>query len=158
MADSDSGLSGLKKAGAGIAGAPDSIKQAADSTAGRALSPFAQKKQEADAAIAKANAPFEAMRARQQQAKLAMDSAKQQAESAKKILTVKEMLFMTAKDASDKTMNDAQSTLNKAKQGIDERQKDYNNAGAFVKELMAKVEAQARGAAGSAGMPPGGKP
>ncbi|MDD1683931.1 MAG: hypothetical protein LUO98_08875 [Methanoregula sp.] len=158
MADSDSKLSGLKKAGTRIAGAPDSIKQAADSTAGRALSPFDQKKQEADAAIAKANAPFEAMKAQQQQAKLAMDSAKQQAESAKKILTVQEMLFMTAKDASDKTMNDAQSTLNKAKQGIEERQKDYNNAGAFVKELMAKVEAQARGAAGSAGMPPGGKP
>jgi hypothetical protein len=155
MADSESNLDNLKKAGSGIAGASDSIKQAADGTAGRALSPFDQKKQEADAAIAKANAPFEAMRAQQQQAKLATDSIKQQAESAKKILAVREILFTTAKDASDRTMNDAQSTLNKAKQGIEERQKDYNNAGLFVKELMAKIEAQAKGAAG---VPPGGKP
>jgi hypothetical protein len=156
MADRDT-LSDIQKKGSELKNAPDAFRQSAAGGADKVLSPFTKKKQEADAAIQAVNAPFEAMRAKQQQATQAMNAAKQEVGSAKKILDVKELLFGTANDISNKTMNDAQSTLTKAKQGIGERQKDYNNAGAFVKDLMAKIEAQAKSAAGDAGRAPGVK-
>jgi chromosome segregation ATPase len=155
MAGMDSKLSDIQKKASEIKNAPGTLKQSAGSSVNNALSPFTRKKQELDATLQKAQQPIDAMKAQQQQAKLSMDAAKKQADSAKKVLDGKELLFGSAKDVSDKTMNDAQSTLTRAKQGIEERQKDYHNAGAFVKDLMAKIEAQAKSAAGDAGKAPG---
>jgi multidrug resistance efflux pump len=157
MADKESVLSQIQQKGSAIKNAPGALRQSAGGSVDKALSPFAQKKQELDAALQKARAPFEAMKAQQQQAKLSMDAAKQQADAAKKVLEGKELLFGTTNDVSDKTMNDAQSTLAKAKQGMEDRQKEYQNAGTMVKDLIVKIEAQAKSAAGDAGTAPGGK-
>jgi len=150
-------LSDIQKKGSALKNAPEAFRQSAAGGAEKVLSPFTRKKQEADAAIQAVNAPFEAMRAKQQQATQAVNAAKLEVDSAKKVLDVKELLFGTANDVSDKTMNDARSTLDKAKQGIEERQKDYNNAGACVQDLIARIEAQAKSAAGDAGKAPGVK-
>lgn len=155
MADTGSKLSEIQKKGSDIKNAPGALRQSAGSSVNKALSPFTQKKQELDATLQKAKQPFDAMKAQQQQAQLSMDAAKKQADSAKKVLDGKELLFGSAKDVSDKTMNDAQSTLGKAKQGMEDRQKEYQNAGAAVKDLIAKIEAQAKSAAGDTGTAPG---
>lgn len=156
MAGKDT-VSDIQKKGAEIRNAPGALKQSALGSAGKALSPLNQKKQELDAALQKAHAPFEAMKAQQQQAQQSMDAAKKQAEAAKKVLEGKELLYSTANDISDKTMNDTQSTLTKAQQGMEDREKEFQNAGAVVKDLIAKIEAQAKSAAGDAGKVPGGK-
>jgi chromosome segregation ATPase len=149
-------LSRIQQKGSEIKNAPGALKQSITSGADKALSPFTQKKQELDAALQKAHAPFEAMKAQQQQAQQSMDAAKKQADAAKKVLEGKELLYGMAKDVSDKTMNDTQSTLKKAQQGMEDREKEYQNAGTVVKDLLAKIEAQARSAAGDAGRAPGG--
>jgi chromosome segregation ATPase len=148
-------LSDIQKKGSEITNAPAALRQSAGSSVDKALSPFTQKKQELDATLQKAQQPFEAMKAQQQQAKLSMDAAKKQADSAKKVLEGKELLYGSKKDVSDKTMNDTQSTLGKVKQGMEDRQKEYQSAGTMVKDLIAKIEAQAKGAAGGAGTAPG---
>ena len=123
---------------------PNAMKQSIGGTINKTLSPFNQKKQELDASMQKVDQPFQMMQAQQQQIKMSMDAAQQQTESAKKILDTKEMMFSTSKDATNKTLNDAQSTLQKANQGIDSRQKEFQNAGEQVKELIAKIEAQVK--------------
>lgn len=146
MADPESRLSDVQKKAADIQNAPAALRQSATGSVDKALSPFTQKKQEMDAALQRVNQPFEAMKARQQQAAMAMDAAQKQADQAKKTLEAKELLFGTANDVTGKTMNDARSTLSSARQGIESRQQDYQNAGSFVRDLEAKVAAALRGA------------
>ncbi|MFA5268518.1 MAG: hypothetical protein WC379_11155 [Methanoregula sp.] len=150
-------VSDIQKKGAEIRNAPGALRQSVTGGVDTALSPFNQKKQEMDAALQRAKAPFDAMKAQQQQATASMDAAKKQADAAKKVLEGKELLFGSANDVSDKTMNDTQSTLNKAQQGMEDREKEYQNAGTVVKDLLAKIEAQAKSAAGDAGKTPGVK-
>lgn len=156
MAGRESILSEIQQKGSDIQNAPDALRQSAGVSVDKALSPFNQKKQEIDAALHKAQAPFEAMKAQQQQAQQSIEAAKKQAEAAKKLLQGKELLFGMAKDVADKTMNEAQSALTKARQGMEDREKECQNAGTMVKDLLAKIEAQAKSAAGDRGGAPGG--
>jgi len=154
MADMGSKLSDVQRKATDIQNAPAALRQSAGSGVDKALSPLAQKKMEIDAALQKANQPFDTMKARQQQVAMSMETAKKQADSAKKALEAKELLHGMANDVSSKTMNDAQSTLASAKQGIESRQQDFQNAGAFVQDLEAKLAAALKGA-GETGNAPG---
>jgi hypothetical protein len=108
-------------------------------------SSFSQKKQTLDAALKKTQEPINILKARQQQAKIAIDAARKKADAAKKLLEVKELAHKHGKSKTNKAMNDAKATAEKAKKDLKDKQRDFQKSGELVKQLIAKIESQAKG-------------
>jgi chromosome segregation ATPase len=126
-------------------------KKAFDDSVKKVTSPFDQKKKELNAAMNKAEEPFNVLKTKQQQAKNTMDQAEKKTEAAKKILNAKEILHKEGKDRTNKVMNDARSSAQKAKSSIEDRQKEFTKAGEFFKSLIAKLGSQGKAKSSTGG-------
>jgi phage shock protein A len=104
-----------------------------------------------DDAINKVEGPFKILKAKQQQAKNTMEQAEKKVETAKKILNAKEILHKEGKDRTNRAMNDARSSAQKAKNSVEDRQKEFTKAGEFVKSLLAKLGSQGKAKSSSGG-------
>jgi len=147
----DEGSKSLKDAGDKIKKA----KKALDADVKAVTSPFEQKKKEFGAAVKKAEEPFKLMKAKQMRAKADMDAAKKKADAAKKILDAKGIAHKEGRGKTNKVMSDARAKADKAKKGVEDRQKEFLKAGELVKSLIAKIESQ--GKAKSIGRSIGGR-
>lgn len=127
--------------------AEDKIKKAKkvlDADIKKITSPFDQKKKEFTAAMKKSEEPFKLIKAKQMQAKTDMDAAKNKADAAKEILDAKGIAHKEGRSKTNKVMSDAKVKADKAKKGIEDRQKEFLKAGDLVKSLIAKIESQGK--------------
>lgn len=85
------------------------------------------------------------LKAKQQQAKNAEDSAKKKVDAAKKILNIKEFAREESKKKMDKTFGGSMDKIKKAKKNIEDGQKEFREAGDLVRSLLAKIGAKSSG-------------
>jgi hypothetical protein len=109
------------------------------------LSPMKEKKMALDAAKRKAEAPMDALKAKQAQSKAFFDASRQKADAAKKLYEQKQMLHDKDRMSMNNVMGKARSKADKAKNSVEERQRDYQNNMDLVKSLIEKIEKEAKG-------------
>jgi hypothetical protein len=110
----------------------DTPKKVASAIDDKIKSPIMQAK-------SKAESPFEAMKAKQSQAKSLMDAQKKQVDSAAKLFAMSQLLFMDKRDGAGSTISESKSQADKSKDSIAEKEQDYQSKGNALQQLMEKI-------------------
>jgi hypothetical protein len=66
-------------------------------------------------------------------------------DAAKKILNIKEFASEESKKKMDKTFGNSMDKIKRAKNNVEDGQKEFNQAGELVKTLLAKLGSKAPG-------------
>lgn len=145
---------GKRPPGCGVMAEKKSVKSKLEDS-GKSLKDAGDKIQNTkaafDDAMNKAEEPFKVLKAKQQQAKNTMEQTEKKTEAAKKIFNAKEILHKEGKDKSNRVMNDAKSSAQKAKSSVEDRQKEFTKAGEFLKSLITKLGSQGKAESSSGG-------
>lgn len=95
-----------------------------------------------NAAFQKASQPAELLKQKQLQTEATVQAATTRVDAAKKFLEGKENAHAFAQNQANQQMNQAISATNKAKQGIEDRQREFGSAMQLVQSLRTKIESQ----------------
>jgi hypothetical protein len=122
----------------------EKLKQVPGNEITKSLSPLMKKKQEIEAAKAKAEAPLKLMQQKQEQMKRATEAARKKADAAARLLEAKQFLQQRNKSENIGAIADQKSLADRAKNGVDGRMRDVKSKGDAVTSLIEKIEAQAK--------------